>query len=175
VPSTRPLLACPSFSLTLSFSRFINSQLRAIKSAMSSLDGGDWPRSSQPAALPPESSSGHGPAQRAPDPSGTCEPARQRGHGALPTSGQALLASLVRRPLLCLAKLSRPSGPLEFIGNKFKRYQSLVIHLVQAYLWDCGCVHTRPLASVSRYHQRSSRVSLKWSLGSTVSNQMFLT
>lgn len=69
-PPALPTLACPSFSLTLSFSRFINSQLRAIKSAMSSLDGGDWPQSRQPAALPWESSSGHGPAQREPDPEG---------------------------------------------------------------------------------------------------------
>lgn len=87
----------------------------------------------------------------------------------------SLLSSLARRPSLCLAKLSRLSGPLEFVGNKFKRYQSLVIHLVQAHLWDCGCVHTCPPASVSRYHQWSSRVSLKWSLGATVSNQMFLS
>lgn len=106
----------------------------------------------------------------------SCEPAQQRGHGALLTSDQvALQASLIRRASPLCGQAEQALGPLEFTENKFKRYLSLVIHLVHACLWDCRCVHTRPSASVSRCYQQSSRISLKRPLGSDVRNQKFLS
>lgn len=98
----------------------------------------------------------------------------QRGHRALPTSGQALLASMVRRA-------SPPAGQAEHALWAPRVYGKQIqevpepIHLIHACLWDCRCVHTCPPASVSRCHQQSSRISLKLSLGSTISNQMFLS
>lgn len=77
----------------------------------------------------------------------SCEPAQQRGHGALLTSDQvALQASLIRRASPLCGQAEQALGPLEFTENKFKRYLSLVIHLVHACLWDLPLCPHPPLS-----------------------------